>query len=158
MLRHHGWQDLLWKCRGLVWIFDNGLWRELGGSLATSQLTHCYAIFQAHRFSISLGHILRAQYKPSAYSQLPSSVPVGYLAPIPILVVSDQILIIAVIIIPSQTEEASALRMGALSPFVQARHQCQPLTELFGNLDHHHCHHRCHHSLSLSMVPDTRRL
>ena len=33
MLRHHGWQDLLWKCRGLVWIFDNGLWRELGGSL-----------------------------------------------------------------------------------------------------------------------------
>ena len=120
--------------------------------------THCYAIFQAHRFSISLGHILRAQYKPSAYSQLPSSVPVGYLAPKPILVVSDQILIIAVIIIPSQTEEASALRMGALSPFVQARHQCQLLRELFGNLDHHHCHHRCHHSLSLSMVPDTRRL
>ena len=108
--------------------------------------------------STSLFYILRAQYKPSAYLQLPSSVPVGYLAPIPILVVSDQILIIAVIIIPSQTEEASALRMGALSPFVQARHQCQLLTELFGNLDHHHCHHRCHHSLSLSMVPDTRRL
>ena len=70
-------------------------------------------------------------------------------ASILILVVSDQILIIAVIIIPSQTEEASALRMRAQPPFVQASHQCQPLTELFGNLDHHHCHRRCRHSWRL---------
>ena len=110
---------------------------------------HCCAIFLAHCFTISLGRILQDQYKRSAWSQLPSSVPVGFLASILILVVSDQILIIAVIIIPSQTEEASALRMRAQPPFVQARHQCQPLTELFGNLDHHHCHRRCRHSWRL---------
>ena len=78
-----------------------------------------------------------------------AAIPVGFLASILILVVSDQILIIAVIIIPSQTEEASALRMRAQPPFVQASHQCQPLTELFGNLDHHHCHRRCRHSWRL---------